>query len=89
MPIPLTCRVALVTGASRGIGAAIARALAEGGADIAINYRDRSAEADFVAAQVTAIGRRSITVPADVSQSAAVNDMVKTIEKTNSVQSTS
>jgi 3-oxoacyl-[acyl-carrier protein] reductase len=80
MPIPLTGRVALVTGASRGIGAAIARALAEAGADIAINYRDRATEADAVAAQITAVGRRSITVAADVSNSAAVTTMVRTIE---------
>ena len=79
MTISLTGRVALVTGASRGIGAAIARALAEAGADIAINYRDRATEAESVAAQITAIGRRSITLAADVSQSAAVNGMVKTI----------
>ena len=79
MPISLTGRVALVTGASRGIRAAIVRALVEGGANIAINHRDRSAETDSVAAQMTAIGRRSITLPADVSQSAAVSGLVKTI----------
>ena len=80
MTIPLTGRVALVTGASRGIGAAIARALAEAGADVAINYRDRATEAEAVAAQITAIGRRSITLAADVSKSAAVTTMVRTIE---------
>jgi len=80
MPPPLTGRVTLITGASRGIGAAIARALAEAGADVAINYRNRSAEADAVASRVTAIGRRSITVAADVSNSTAVTDMVRTIE---------
>jgi 3-oxoacyl-[acyl-carrier protein] reductase len=81
MTIPLTGRVALVTGASRGIGAAIARALAEAGADVAINYRDRATEAESVAAQITAVGRRSITVAADVSNSAAVTTMVGTVEK--------
>jgi 3-oxoacyl-[acyl-carrier protein] reductase len=80
MTIPLTGRVALVTGASRGIGAAIARALAEAGADVAINYRNRATEAESVAAQITAIGRRSTTVAADVSQSAAVATVVRTIE---------
>jgi 3-oxoacyl-[acyl-carrier protein] reductase len=80
MPISLSGRVALVTGASRGIGAAIARSLAEAGADVAINYRERAAEAEAVAAQLTAIGRRSITVAADVSESAAVTGMVRTIE---------
>jgi 3-oxoacyl-[acyl-carrier protein] reductase len=81
MTIPLTGRVALVTGASRGIGAAIARALAEAGADVAINYRERATEAEGVAAQITAIGRRSITLAADVSKSAAVTTMVRTIEE--------
>ncbi len=80
MTIPLTGRVALVTGASRGIGAAIARALAEAGADVAINYRDRAAEAESVAAQITAMGRRSTTLAADVSEGAAVTTMVRTIE---------
>ena len=80
MTIPLTGRVALVTGASRGIGAAIARALAEAGADVAINYRERAIEAEAVAAQITAVGRRSITLAADVSKSAAVTTMVRTIE---------
>jgi 3-oxoacyl-[acyl-carrier protein] reductase len=80
MTIPLTGRVALVTGASRGIGAAIARAMAEAGADVAINYLDRATEAEGVAAQITAIGRRSITLAADVSKSAAVTTMVRTIE---------
>jgi 3-oxoacyl-[acyl-carrier protein] reductase len=81
MTIPLTGRVALVTGASRGIGAAIARALAEAGADVAINYRERAIEAEAIAAQITAIGRRSITVAADVSNSAAVTTMVRTVEE--------
>jgi 3-oxoacyl-[acyl-carrier protein] reductase len=80
MPVMLTGRVALVTGASRGIGAAIARALAEAGADVAINYRDRAVEADSIVGQLVDIGRRSIGVAADVSNSAAVTAMVGTIE---------
>jgi 3-oxoacyl-[acyl-carrier protein] reductase len=54
--------------------------LAEAGANVAINYRNRATEAEGVAAQITAIGRRSITVAADVSKSAAVTTMVRTIE---------
>ncbi len=80
MTISLTGRVALVTGASRGIGAAIAQALATAGANVAINYRDRATEAEGVAAQVAAIGRRSMTLAADVSKSAAVTTMVRMIE---------
>jgi 3-oxoacyl-[acyl-carrier protein] reductase len=75
----LTGRVALVTGASRGIGAAIALALAAAGADVAVNYRERVAEADSVAAAVVAMGRRAISVAADVSDGAAVAAMVGTV----------
>jgi 3-oxoacyl-[acyl-carrier protein] reductase len=76
----LTGRIALVTGASRGIGAAIALALAETGADIAVNCRERSSEAEAVAAAITNAGRRAIAVPADVSDSSAVAAMIGTVE---------
>jgi 3-oxoacyl-[acyl-carrier protein] reductase len=76
----LAGRVALVTGGSRGIGAAIARSLAAAGADVAINYLSRSAEAKAVAAAVTALGRRAVTVAADVSAGVAVADLVRQIE---------
>ena len=73
MPHPdLTGYVALVTGGSRGIGAAIALALAEAGADVAINYRVNATAADTVASVIAATGRRAITVAADVSDSTAV-----------------
>jgi 3-oxoacyl-[acyl-carrier protein] reductase len=75
----LTGRTALVTGASRGIGAAIALALAEAGADVAVNYRERSAEADSVAAAIVAMGRRAMTVAADVSDGAAVARMIQQV----------
>ena len=71
----LTGRIALVTGASRGIGAAIALALAEAGADVAVNYRERAAEADSVVAAIVAMGRRAIAVAADVSDGGAVAAM--------------
>jgi 3-oxoacyl-[acyl-carrier protein] reductase len=58
----LTGRSALVTGASRGIGRAIAVALAGQGADVAVNYRENAAAADEVVAEITALGRRAIAV---------------------------
>jgi 3-oxoacyl-[acyl-carrier protein] reductase len=69
-------RIALVTGGSRGIGAAIAVALAEAGAAVAVNYRERAAEADAVVAGITSKGGRAIAVAADVSQAAAVASMI-------------
>jgi 3-oxoacyl-[acyl-carrier protein] reductase len=67
---------ALVTGASRGIGAAIALALARAGASVAVNYRERSGDAETVVAKIAASGGRAIAVAADVSQSADVTAMV-------------
>ncbi|HEY2546700.1 MAG TPA: 3-oxoacyl-ACP reductase family protein [Candidatus Acidoferrum sp.] len=77
---PLTKRVALVTGASRGIGKAIAIALAEAGADVAVNYRAQGEAAEAVAQTIRAAGRKCIVVQADVSISAEVDRVVKTVE---------
>lgn len=57
----------MVTGSSRGIGRAVALALAEAGADIAVNYLTRSAEAAAVEAQIREMKRRCATIQADVS----------------------
>jgi 3-oxoacyl-[acyl-carrier protein] reductase len=73
-------RVALVTGASRGIGRAVALALATAGADVAINYRERAANAQAAAAAVRDIGRRGIAVGADVSNGDAVRAMLGHVE---------
>ena len=73
----LSAHVALVTGASRGIGAAIALTLAESGAAVAVNYRERAGDAEAVVARIKSNGGRAIAVAADVSQSAAVTGMVE------------
>jgi len=75
----LSGHVALVTGASRGIGAAVARTLAEAGAAVAVNYRERAADADAVVAAINATGGRAIAVAADVSQAAPVADVVEQV----------
>ena len=76
----LNKKVALVTGASRGIGRAAALALAAVGADVAVNYRERSAEAGEVVAAIRGSGRRAVAVAADVSDSDAVVGMMSRIE---------
>jgi 3-oxoacyl-[acyl-carrier protein] reductase len=76
----LNGKIALVTGGGRGIGAAVALALAGAGADIAVNFRTRSAEAEAVGAEIRKLGRRAVTIQADVSQSDQVRNMVGQIE---------
>jgi len=77
----LTGKVALVTGASRGIGRAIAVALAQVGVDVAVNYQTQAAQAEDVCAQIRQCERRTIAVQADVSQADAVNRLVETVEQ--------
>lgn len=74
-------RVALVTGGSRGIGAGIALALAQAGADIAVNYRERSGAADDICRKISAAGRKAFAVQADVSVAAEVISMIAEIER--------
>jgi glucose 1-dehydrogenase len=69
-------QVALVTGASRGIGRATAIALAQAGADVAINYRSHPEEAEEVAGICRAAGVRARLAPADVADQAAVERIV-------------
>ena len=81
MPLPtrLDGRVALVTGASRGIGRAVALALVEHGARVAVNYVSRAADADAVVNAITANGGMALAVRADVSDGAAVAAMIATV----------
>jgi 3-oxoacyl-[acyl-carrier protein] reductase len=76
----LTNRVALVTGASRGIGRAIALALADAGAAVAVNYHEREPLAAEVVDIIRTGGRRAIAVSADVSSRRAVEAMARRVE---------
>jgi 3-oxoacyl-[acyl-carrier protein] reductase len=73
-------RTALVTGASRGIGKAIALRLASEGVAVGVNYRERADEAEGVAAEIVARGGRAVTAGADVSDESAVAAMVAKVE---------
>jgi 3-oxoacyl-[acyl-carrier protein] reductase len=74
--LDLTGRRALITGASRGIGAAIARTLAAAGADIMIGYRTREADAAAAAAEASAHGVRAYIHAADVGSAEGAQDLV-------------
>lgn len=73
-------RIALVTGASRGIGAAIAGRLAEAGADIAVGYGSDRTSAEERASELAELGRRSVAVGGDVGDPAQVSEMVRAAE---------
>jgi len=72
----LANKVALVTGASKGIGAAIARHLAAAGASVVVNYASSKAGADKVVAEITAAGGKAVAIQGDVAQPADITRLL-------------
>jgi len=81
MPRKLENRIALITGASRGLGRAMAIALADSGAHIAVNYHKEQSAANAVCASIHELGSRAIAVQADVSVASDVDRLVSTVER--------
>ena len=81
MSAPLAGKVALVTGAARGIGRAIARKLGAAGADVAVNYYNSHDEAEALCAELRALGRRAHAIQGSVGMPDSVDDMFAEIGK--------
>ena len=74
-------KLALVTGASRGVGAEVARQLARSGVDVVINYRSKAPRAQKVADAVAASGQRAWLAPADITSAADISAMMNVVRE--------
>ncbi|HVE51118.1 MAG TPA: enoyl-[acyl-carrier-protein] reductase FabL [Casimicrobiaceae bacterium] len=82
MSLPLAGKVALVTGAARGIGRACAKKLASAGCDVAVNYYNSHAEAESLCKEIASQGRRAIALQASVGEPDSVGEMFDEFRKT-------
>lgn len=78
----LTGKTALVTGASRGVGAAVSATLAKAGADVILNYRSKGHRAEAVAETIRSHGRKALLAQADITNSEQMGHMMQETEET-------
>lgn len=82
MNTPATAPIALITGASRGLGRSMALHLARQGVDVVLTYQRQSEQAQAVVAEIEALGRRAIALPLDVGQSSSFADFATQVQNT-------